>query len=88
MEEKEKQLSEFERIMNDAKASKHTDAILLLIEKKPQIRDAINWALNKNKDEKMTKQVKEADELVKKVVAIACEYVFSSCVNVLVSDKK
>jgi hypothetical protein len=35
----EKKISQFEQLLNNAKDSKHTDAILLLAEKKPEIQN-------------------------------------------------
>ena len=84
----EKKISQFEQLLNNAKDSKHTDAVLLLLENKPAISDAIKNAMNKNDAKKLTGKEKEADELIKKMIAITCEFVFNACVDVLVCDKK
>ena len=84
----EKKLTEFEKILNEAKSSKHTDAILLLLENKPAISDAIKNAMNKKDAKELTGKKKEADELIKKMIAITCEFVFTACVDILVCDKK
>lgn len=68
-----------QQLIDTAKESKHTDAILLLIEKKPELAERI---------QKIVKESIPEDEWFKKAIAIVCEYVFNSCVWFLSDDKK
>jgi len=75
----------FESLVDKARASKHLDAILLLIENKPEIQ--------KQFAEMFTNSFWEMkDDLqagtIKKTVWLVAEYVFNSCVDVLLKDKK
>lgn len=80
----QKEISQFERLLNDAKESKHTDAVLLLSEKKPEIQNkfaSIVKAIRKDED-------KEQRQEIEKTVSIVAERVFNECVNALLCDKK
>lgn len=80
----QKEISQFERLLNDAKESKHTDAVLLLSEKKPEIQNkfaSIVKTIRKDDD-------KEQRQEIEKTVSIVAERVFNECVNALLCDKK
>lgn len=68
-----------------AKESKHTDAILTLLEKKSEIQSQFSELYKKSfwSDEK-TPQA----ETIKKAVSLVAEFVFNSCVEILSNDKK
>ena len=68
-----------------AKESKHTDAILTLLENKPEISKQFSEMFKNSfgSDEK-TQQA----ETIKKAVSLVAEYVFNSCVEILSNDKK
>lgn len=68
-----------QEIIEKAKESKHSDAILLLMEKKPELASRI---------QKIVKESIPEDEQFKKAIWIICEYVFNSCVWFLSDDKK
>lgn len=80
-----KELTQYEIILNQAKESKHTDAVLLLLEKKPDIQNKFaticSWAneISENKD-------RRAD--MEKTLAIVAEWVYNECLNTILSDKK
>ena len=63
----------------EAKESKHTDAILLLLEKKPEIAGKVKSIVDASIPN---------DQEFKKAIAIVCEYVFNGCVEILSNDKK
>jgi len=68
-----------QEIIENAKASKHTDAILFLIENKSDLA---------NKVQEIVQQAIPEDEQLKKAIAIVSEYVFNGCVEILSNDKK
>lgn len=74
-----------QNLVDKAKSSKHMDAILLLMENKPEIQE--NFAeMFKNSfgSDENTPQA----ETIKKAVWLVAEYVFNSCVEILSNDKK
>ena len=68
-----------EDLIQKAKASKHTDAILLLNEKKDELAGKVQQIVDASIPE---------DEQFKKAIAIVCEFVFNGCVEILSNDKK
>ena len=88
MAKSKKKLSQFEALINDAKDSKHTDAILLLNERKPEIQSKVIELLQKSMPESNDETTIKATEQIKKTIASFAEYVFQNCVSVLVNDKK
>lgn len=81
----EKKISQFEQLLNNAKDSKHTDAVLLLAEKKPEIQNKfatiVSWV-------KATSELKEWRDHVEEIISLVAERVFNECVNALICDKK
>lgn len=81
----EKKISQFEQLLNNAKDSKHTDAVLLLAEKKPEIQSKfasiIAWI-------RETSEIKEWRDHVEETVSLVAEWIFNECVNTLICDKK
>lgn len=81
----QEQLKDYEIILNQAKESKHTDAVLLLFEKKPDIQNKfakiISWV-------KETSELKEWRDHVEETISLVAERVFNECLNVVLSDKK
>lgn len=81
----EKELTQYEIILNKAKESKHTDAVLLLFEKKPDIQNKfakiVSWV-------KETSELKEWRDHVEETISLVAERVFNECLNVVLSDKK
>lgn len=81
----EKKISQFEQLLNNAKDSKHTDAVLLLSEKKPEIQNKfatiVSWV-------KATCENKEWREKMDKTISLVADRVFNECVNTLICDKK
>lgn len=75
----------FESLVDKARTSKHLDAILLLIENKPEIQKQFAEMFTNSfwemKDDPQA-------ETIKKTVWLVAEYVFNSCVDVLLKDKK
>lgn len=76
---------DFQNLVDKARASKHLDAILLLMENKTEIQ--------KQFSEMFTNSFWEMEndpqaETIKKTVWLVAEYVFNSCVDVLLKDKK
>ena len=63
----------------EAKESKHTDAILLLLEKKPDIAGKVKSIVDASIPD---------DKEFQKAIAIVCEFMFNSCVEILSNDKK
>lgn len=80
-----KELTQYEIILNKAKESKHTDAVLLLFEKKPDIQNKfakiVSWV-------KETSELKEWRDYVEETISLVAERVFNECLNVVLSDKK
>lgn len=76
------QVSDFEKLIQDAKESNHTDAILLLNEKKPEIQKNVIEIL------KSLWEKEQVPDVIRKAFGVLAEYVFSSCVDVLVKDRK
>ena len=66
-------------IIEKAQASKHTDAILLLNEKKPKLAGKVKSIVDASIPN---------DQEFKKAIAIVCEFVFNGCIEVLSNDKK
>lgn len=81
----QEQLKDYEIILNQAKESKHTDAVLLLFEKKPDIQNKfakiISWV-------KETSELKEWWDHVEEIISIVAEWVYNECLNAILSDKK
>ena len=81
----EKELTEYEKLLNKAKESKHTDAVLLLVEKKGDIQNKfatiISWV-------KATSENKEWREKMDGIIALVADRVFNECVNTLICDEK
>lgn len=81
----EKNISQFEQLLNNAKDSKHTDAVLLLSEKKPEIQNKfakiVSWV-------KETCENKEWREEIDKTISLVADRVFNECINALICDKK
>lgn len=74
-----------EDLIQKAKSSKHTDAILFLMENKSEIQE--NFAeMFKNSFWEMENDPQA--ETIKKTVWLVAEYVFNSCVEILSNDKK
>lgn len=74
-----------ENIIEKAKASKHMDAVLLLLENKPEIQKQFaEMFTNSFWSDEDTPQA----ETIKKAVGLVAEYVFNSCVEILSNDKK
>lgn len=80
-----KELTQYEIIINQAKESKHTDAVLLLVEKKSEIQEKfakiVSWV-------KETSELKEWRDHVEETISLVAERVFNECLNVVLSDKK
>lgn len=71
--------------VESAKDSKHTDAILFLIESKPKIQEKFSkifW------ESMWTQEDEKQIESVKKYASLVAEYVFNECVQILNDDKK
>lgn len=81
----EEQLKDYEIILNQAKESKHTDAVLLLFEKKPDIQNKfakiVSWV-------KETSELKEWREEIDKTISLVADRVYNECLNAILSDKK
>ena len=81
----EKELTQYEIILNKAKESKHTDAVLLLVEKKSEIQEKfakiVSWV-------KETSENKEWREEIDKTISLVADRVYNECLNVVLSDKK
>lgn len=88
MAKDKKKLSQFEVLINNAKDSKHTDAILLLNERKPEIQSKVIELLQKSMPESDDETTNKAKEQIKKTIASFAEYVFQNCVWILIDDKK
>lgn len=77
-------------LLQQAKDSKHTDAILLLSEKKSNVQLKVIELLKNTIPE--TEETSEADkkaiEVIKKSIATFAEYVFNETISILVDDKK
>ena len=70
---------DFQNLIQEAKSSKHMDAILLLNEKKSELAGKVQEIVDASIPE---------DEQFKKAIAIVCEFVFNGCVEILSNDKK
>ena len=81
----QEKLKDYEIILNKAKESKHTDAVLLLIEKKPDIQNKfatiVSWV-------KATSENKEWREEIDKTISLVADRVYNECLNAILSDKK
>ena len=81
----QEQLKDYEIILNQAKESKHTDAVLLLLEKKPDIQNKfatiVSWV-------KATSENKEWRDHIEETISIVAEWVYNECLNAILSDKK
>ena len=76
---------DFQNLVDKARASKHLDAILLLVENKAKIQ----WEFAKMFTNSFWEMENDPQaETIKKTVGLVAEYVFNSCVDVLVNDKK
>lgn len=71
-----------------ARASKHTDAILLLQENKPEIAEKMQVIAKSVESKDATEKEKQEIQSLKKIIALVSELVFQSCIDVLVNDKK
>ncbi len=76
---------DFQNLVNKARASKHIDAILLLMENKTEIQKQFS-EMFKNSFWEMENDPQA--ETIKKTVGLVAEYVFNSCVEILSNDKK
>lgn len=85
-----KKLWALEMLLQQAKYSKHTDAILLLSEKKPNIQAKVIEILKNTipETEETSETDKKAIEVIKKSIATFAEYVFNESISILVNDKK
>lgn len=75
-----------EEIIESTKNSKHTDAILLLYERKPHIQKQFAKIFQES-----IKWFDENDpnfESIKKYASLVAEYVFNECIQILSDDKK
>lgn len=71
-----------------ARASKHTDAILLLQENKPKVAEKVQVIAKSVESKDATEKEQIEIQSLKKVIALVSELVFQSCIDVLVNDKK
>lgn len=65
-------------VVKKAQESKHTDAVLLLLENKPKLAKEVSQIVGSIKD----------DKALLKVVWLVSEYVFNWCIEILSNDKK
>lgn len=77
-----------QEIIEKAKASKHTDAILFLIENKSDIANKVQIIAKSIEGADLSEKEQEQIKFLKKMIAIVSEYVFNNCVEVLSNDKK
>lgn len=71
-----------------ARASKHTDAILLLQESKPNIAEKMQVIAKSVESNDLSEKEQQEIKSLKKIIAIVSELVFQSCIDILVNDKK
>ena len=71
-----------------ARASKHTDAILLLQENKPEIAEKMQVIAKSVESNDLSEKEQQEIKSLKKIIAIVSELVFQSCIDILVNDKK
>jgi len=71
-----------------ARASKHTDAILLLQESKPKFAEKVQAIAKSVESKDATEKEQVEIQSLKKIIAIVSELVFQSCIDVLLNDKK
>ena len=71
-----------------ARASKHTDAILLLQENKPKFAEKVQVIAKSVESKNATEKEQQEIQSLKKIIAIVSELVFQSCLDVLYEDKK
>ena len=85
-----KKLWALEQLLQQAKDSKHTDAILLLSEKKPNIQAKVIELLKNTipETEETDEATKASIDIIKKSIATFAEYVFNETILILVDDKK
>ena len=88
MTKDKKKISQIEQLILDAKESKHTDAVLLLSEKKPEIQSKVIQLLKETLPETDDEANKKANEAIKKSIATFAEYIFQKCVWILIDDKR
>ena len=65
-------------VVKKAQESKHTDAVLLLLENKSKLAKEVTQIVGWIKD----------DKALLKVVWLVSEYVFNGCIEILSNDKK
>lgn len=65
-------------VVKKAQESKHTDAVLLLLENKSKLAKDVTQIVGSIKD----------DKALLKVVWLVSEYVFNGCIEILSNDKK
>lgn len=65
-------------VVKKAQESKHTDAVLLLLENKSKLAKEVSQIVGWIKD----------DKALLKVVWLVSEYVFNGCIEILSNDKK
>lgn len=80
----EKELSQIEQLIAKAKDSKHTDAILLLSEKKDDVAEITRSAFSQYEKDFW----KEVSPELKKLMWLFCETIFQKCVSILADDHK
>ena len=68
----------FKNLLKKAQESKHTDAVLLLLENKLKLAKEVTQIVGWIKD----------DKALLKVVWLVSEYVFNGCIEILSNDKK
>lgn len=71
-----------------ARASKHTDAILLLQESKPNIAEKMQVIAKSVESNDLSEKEQQEIKSLKKIIAIVSELVFQSCIDILVNDQK
>lgn len=71
-----------------ARASKHTDAILLLQENKPKFAEKMQVIAKSIESNDLSEKEQQEIKSLKKIIAIVSELVFQSCLDVLYEDKK
>lgn len=71
-----------------ARASKHTDAILLLQENKPKFAEKVQAIAKSVESNDLSEKEQQEIKSLKKIIAIVSELVFQDCIDVLVNDKK
>lgn len=84
---KKEQLSEMEMLIKRAKESKHMDAILLLIEQKPNIQKKVAKTISRSLKNTWNKETDKAIWMIKNIIWLVAEYVFEANVSILENDK-